>query len=68
MPVPLAATTAVEVSLEGRNQTLVAVVLAISLLALVVAAIFRRQVLAAPRAPPRCGDRPGRPGGRVART
>jgi K(+)-stimulated pyrophosphate-energized sodium pump len=36
------------VSLEGRNQTLVAVVFAVALISLAVAVVFRRQVLAAP--------------------
>jgi K(+)-stimulated pyrophosphate-energized sodium pump len=49
MPIPMsAATAAAEVSLEGRNQTLVAVVFVVALLALGTAALFRRQVLAAP--------------------
>src|SRR4051812_44421971 len=47
MPVLVAATNVAEVSLEGRNQTLVAVVFVIAVLALVVAVLFRRQVLAA---------------------
>ncbi|HST84241.1 MAG TPA: sodium-translocating pyrophosphatase [Kineosporiaceae bacterium] len=47
MPVLVAATNVAEVSLEGRNQTLVAVVFVIAVLALVVAVVFRRQVLAA---------------------
>jgi K(+)-stimulated pyrophosphate-energized sodium pump len=47
MPVLVAATNVAEVSLEGRNQTLVAVVFAIAVLALVVAMVFRRQVLVA---------------------
>jgi len=47
MPVLVAATNVAEVSLEGRNQTLVAVVFVIAVLALVVAVVFRRQVLTA---------------------
>jgi len=42
------ATTTAKVTLEGHNQTLVAVVFAVSLIALAVAVVFRRQVLAAP--------------------
>jgi K(+)-stimulated pyrophosphate-energized sodium pump len=42
---PLAATTVAEVDLAGRNQTLVIGVLVISVLALVMAAFFRGQVL-----------------------
>jgi K(+)-stimulated pyrophosphate-energized sodium pump len=44
---PLAATTATDVDLTGRNQSLVIGVFVISLLALAVAFAFRRQVLAA---------------------
>lgn len=47
MPISLAATNVAEVSLEGRNQTLVAVVFVIAVLSLVVAVVFRRQVLTA---------------------
>lgn len=50
MPSPslqAATNVAAEVSLEGRNQTLVAVVFVIAVLSLVVAVVFRRQVLAA---------------------
>ena len=52
MPVPiaaanLAAANVAEVSLEGRNQTLVAGVFVIAVLSLVVAVVFRRQVLVA---------------------
>ena len=43
----ITAANVAEVSLEGRNQTLVAVVFVVSVLALVVAVVFRRQVLAA---------------------
>jgi K(+)-stimulated pyrophosphate-energized sodium pump len=42
-----AATTTAKVSLEGRNQTLVVVVFVVALIALAVAVVFRRQVLAA---------------------
>ncbi|GAA3632577.1 sodium-translocating pyrophosphatase [Kineosporia mesophila] len=44
----LAATTTADVNLEGRNLTLVVVVFVISIIALGVAAAFRRLVLAAP--------------------
>ena len=44
----LAATTTAEISLEGSNRTLVATVFVIAVVALVVAFVFRRQVLAAP--------------------
>jgi K(+)-stimulated pyrophosphate-energized sodium pump len=49
LPVSAAITAAnvAEVTLEGRNQTLVAVVFVVSVLALVVAVVFRRQVLIA---------------------
>jgi K(+)-stimulated pyrophosphate-energized sodium pump len=47
MPGLVAATNVAEVSLEGRNQTLVAVVFVIAVLSLVVAVVFRRQVLTA---------------------
>jgi K(+)-stimulated pyrophosphate-energized sodium pump len=48
MGIALAATTAPDISLEGRDQTIVAVVFAISIVALVVAVLFRRQVVGAP--------------------
>jgi K(+)-stimulated pyrophosphate-energized sodium pump len=43
----ITAANVAEVSLEGRNQTLVAVVFVVAVLSLVVAVVFRRQVLAA---------------------
>jgi K(+)-stimulated pyrophosphate-energized sodium pump len=43
----ITAANVAEVTLEGRNQTLVAVVFVVSVLALVVAVVFRRQVLMA---------------------
>jgi K(+)-stimulated pyrophosphate-energized sodium pump len=46
--IALAATTTADVSLEGRNQTLVAVVFVVALVALAIAVVFRRQVLSAP--------------------
>jgi K(+)-stimulated pyrophosphate-energized sodium pump len=45
--IALSAATTANVTLEGRNLTLVAVVFAVSLIALGVAVVFRRQVLAA---------------------
>jgi K(+)-stimulated pyrophosphate-energized sodium pump len=47
MPVFLGAPAVAEVSLEGRNQALVAVVFGIAVLSLVVAVLFRRQVITA---------------------